>query len=235
MKQDAKMTVIEHLEELRWRIITSLLSILFCSAGGYFIAKNIMDILDEPLGGYKLVFLTPSEGFVTHIKISLVTGLVMASPMVIYQVWAFIEPALTVTEKKYALFFIPLIIIFFCSGVLLATYLVLPTGVKFLLNFSTLDNLQPMLSVNDYFSFALSVIISCGVVFELPLVALLLGKLGIISSVTLAKQRKYAILAAFIISAIITPSVDPFSQVLVAIPIMFLFEISIILLKIFKL
>jgi sec-independent protein translocase protein TatC len=235
MKPDAKMTVIEHLEELRWRIIISLLSILAGSTGGYFLAKNIMTILSKPLGNHKLVFLTPSEGFVTHIKISLITGLVLASPLILYQLWAFIEPALTVSEKKYALFFIPLIIIFFSSGVLLATYLVLPTGVEFLLNFSTIDNLQPMLSVNDYFSFALSVIISCGVVFELPLVALLLGKLGIINSKILAKQRKYAFLAAFIISAIITPSVDPFSQILVAVPIMFLFEISIILLRVFKL
>ena len=233
--EEKKMTVIEHLEELRIRIIISLVSILVLSIGGYFFAaEKIMHILAAPLGGYKLVFLTPSEGFVTYIQVSLAAGLIMASPIVLSQIWGFIAPALTSSEKKYAYFFIPLIIIFFCTGVLMATYYVLPTGVKFLLNFSTKD-LEPMLSVSNYFSFALSVIVSCGVVFELPLVALLLGKIGIINSVMLGRIRKYAILVSFIIAAIITPSVDMFTQLLVGIPIICLFEASIILLKIFRL
>lgn len=229
-----KMTIFEHLEELRMRIIVSAISVLICSIGGYFVAQHIMAVLAAPLGNNKLVFLTPSEGFVTHIQISLVTGAVISSPMLLYQLWAFISPALTVKERRYAYLFLPLIVIFFSAGVAMATFLVLPTGVKFLLNFSTMD-LQPMLSVSNYFSFALTVIVSCGLIFELPLVALLLGKIGLINSPFLSKHRKYAILFAFIISAIITPSVDMFTQILVAIPVILLYEASIILLKVFKL
>ncbi|HPZ10543.1 MAG TPA: twin-arginine translocase subunit TatC [Candidatus Eremiobacteraeota bacterium] len=231
---EEKMTVIEHLEELRWRIIISLLSVLFCSTGGYFVAKSIMNILAVPLGDNKLVFLTPSEGFVTHIQISLVCGIVMASPLVLYQIWAFIRPALTVVERKYAFIFIPLIVFLFGAGVTMATFIILPVGVRFLITFSTMD-LQPMLSVSNYFSFALSVIICTGLVFELPLLALLLGKIGIINFRMLCKVRRYAFLIAFVIAAVITPSVDMFTQILVAVPIILLYEGSIILLKIFKL
>jgi len=231
--KEKKMTVFEHLEELRYRIIVSAISILLCSTGGYFVAEPVMKILSAPLGDNKLVFLTPSEGFTTHIQISIVVGIIISSPMLLYQLGAFTFPALNPGEKKYACIFIPLIILFFCSGVAMGTFLVLPTGMKFLINFSTMD-LQPMLSVSNYFSFALTVIVSCGVVFELPLVALLLGKLGIVNSVMLGKYRKYAVLAAFVISAVITPSVDMFTQLLVAVPIILLYETSIILLKVFK-
>ena len=229
---ERKMTVFEHLEELRIRIIIAVATVVICSIGGYFVAEPVMKILASPLGDNKLVFLTPSEGFVTHIKISIVTGAIIAFPMLLYQIWAFVGPALTITEKKYTYIFLPLIVIFFIGGVAMGTFLVLPTGVGFLINFSTIE-LQPMLAVGNYFSFALTVIVSCGVVFELPLVALLLGKLGLIDSVMLVRYRKYSILCAFIISAVITPSVDMCTQILVAGPIILLYEVSIILLKVF--
>ncbi len=232
--EDGKMTVIEHLEELRRRIIISILSVVFCSIGGYFVAARVMHILAAPIGQNKLVYLTPSEGFVTHIQVSLVCGIIMASPIVLYQIWAFINPALKPEERRYFFTFMPLVIFLFCCGVAGGTFFILPAGMKFLINFSTVD-LQPMLSVSNYFSFALSVIVSCGVVFELPLVALLLGKIGLINSGKLSLYRKYAILCAFIIAAVITPSVDMFTQLLVAIPIVFLYEGSIILLKMYRL
>jgi sec-independent protein translocase protein TatC len=231
---EGKMTVIEHLEELRWRIIISLLSVLLCSIGGYFIANSVMHVLSAPLGKNKLVYLTPSEGFVTHIQVSLVCGIILASPVVLYQIWAFINPALKAEEKKYFFTFMPLVIFLFSCGVAGGTFFILPAGMKFLINFSTVD-LQPMLSVSNYFSFAMSIIVSCGLVFELPLLALLLGKIGLINSGKLSYYRKYAILGAFIIAGVITPSVDMFTQILVAVPVIFLYEGSIILLKIYKL
>jgi sec-independent protein translocase protein TatC len=230
--EDVKMTVIEHLEELRKRIIISVLSVLLCTIGGYFLASRIMKILAAPMGKYKLVFLTPSEGFVTHIQVSLVCGLIISSPILLLQLWAFISPGLTLKERSFVRFFIPLIIILFSTGVLGGTFFILPTGVKFLINFT--PDLQPMLSVSNYFTFALSVIVSCGLVFELPLLALLLAKIGLVTSAMLAKYRRHSILGAFILAAIISPTVDMFTQILIAIPIILLYEGSIILLKIYK-
>jgi len=224
-----EMPFLAHLEELRWRIIKSLVSILVFSVMAYVFSDKILDFLTKSIDN--IYFTAPTEAFAVRIKISLIVGLILSFPVVFYQLWQFVVPGLMDKEVKTVIPAVIFATFFFISGAVFCFYLVLPVGIKFLLSFQT-DKLKPWLSVKDYVSFVSWMILAFGVVFQLPIVSYFLGKVGIITHHTLSKGRKYAIVIILILAAALTPSPDVFSQLLLAVPLYFLYEVSIILVKV---
>lgn len=221
-------TLVQHLEELRKRIIICLIIVFIIGFFCFFYVDNILLILSKPVG--KLIFLKPTEAFVTRIKVAFYSGLFISMPVIIYQIWKFVNPGLLEIEKRYVYWLIPFSYLLFVFGTVFAFFGVLPTGMKFLLNYGT-ENVQPMISISSYVSFVMIFLLVFGIVFQLPLVVLLLTKLGIVTPKWLIKNRKYAILCVFILAGMLTPGPDIFSQFLMAIPTLFLYEISILLSK----
>jgi len=228
-KNPKEMPFLAHLEELRWRIIKSLISILVFSVMAYVFSDKILDFLTKSVDN--IYFTAPTEAFAVRIKISLIAGLILSFPVVFYQLWQFVVPGLMDKEVKMVIPAVIFATFFFIGGAVFCFYLVLPVGIKFLLSFET-DKLKPWLSVKDYISFVSWMILAFGMVFQLPIVSYFLGKVGIITHKTLSKGRKYAIVIILILAAALTPSPDVFSQLLLAVPLYFLYEVSIILVKV---
>ena len=229
MPEEKHLTLIEHLEELRYRIIVCLVSLFIFFLISLHYAKEILNLLTKPVE--RLVFISPLELFLVYLKVAFIGGIILSSPIIFYQIWQFISSGLYPREKKYIKIFFPFSLILFILGVLFSYFFVFPLGIKFLLSFST-EKIVPMLSVNRYLSFVLTLIFATGIVFETPIVVLFLTKLKILTPKLLLRNWKYAVLFAFIISAIITPTVDVFTQFLLAVPIIFLYFISVLISKI---
>lgn len=228
--RDAReMTLIGHLSELRQRIIVAVVAIVIGTLVAYFYVDELMRFVTAPAG--KLYFMSPAEGFFAYLKLAVFAGFMLALPVVLWEIWAFVAPALTTHEKQWAVIMVPGAALLFFIGEAFAYLLVWPAAVKFFLGFGS-ESLQPMLSLGQYLSFLLSFILPFGVIFNLPLLLLVLAKIGIISSGFLAKQRRIMILLAFIIGGIITPTPDIFTQTMMAIPIILLYEASIWAVKI---
>ena len=224
-----EMTLVGHLGELRRRIIVSVVSVVVGALAAYYYIDELMRVVTAPAG--KLYFMSPAEGFFAYLKLAVFAGFMLALPVVLWQVWAFVAPALTSGEKKWAFIMVPGAVLLFFTGVAFAYLLVWPAAVKFFLGFGS-ESLQPMLSLGQYLSFLFSFILPFGIIFNLPLALLVLAKMGIISSNFLAKQRRMMILVAFIVGGIITPTPDIFTQTMMAIPIILLYEASIWAVKI---
>jgi len=225
MREDKPATIVEHLDELRRRIIYVLISVGITSAGAYYFRQKILDFITKTGGIEELVFIKPAEAFIVVIKLSLLVGIVAAMPYILYQVWKYVGIALKKNERKYLIYFGPLSYVLFLCGAAFAFKGVLPLGIKFLLSFAS-ENITPMITLNDYVSFLGKMITAFGLMFELPLVVLLLSKLGIVTPDTLKRFRKYAIVGIFLMAAILTPP-DVVSQIMLAIPILLMYEISI--------
>ena len=230
---EEELPVTEHIEELRHRIFKSVIALV----AGFLIAwpfkKNILLFLEKPLPEDlrgKLIFLSPPEAFFAALKVSFFAGILIALPFVLYQIWKFIEPGLYEHEKKFILPFIFFSLLFFFIGTSFAYFVILPFGLKFLLGFMG-DLLTPQITVGSYVSFVIQMILAFGFVFLLPVVVWLLSKLGVINYRMLEKNRKYAILVIFVIAAVLTPP-DIFSQVMMALPLLGLYELSIWIAKI---
>ena len=222
------MSLIGHLEELRRRIIVIIAAIATGSIVCYFYAAEITALITAPAG--KLYYMNPAEAFFTYLKVSFFAGFLCALPIVMYQLWAFIVPAMTNKERSAGIFLVPASIILFFIGLIFSYYLVLPAGIKFFMGFAT-DNLQPMFSIGQYMSFVISFLLPFGFIFELPLFILVMAKLGIISSAFLTAKRKLVLVMSFVIGAVISPTPDVFSQTMVAVPVILLYEISILIVK----
>lgn len=224
-----KAPITEHLEDLRKVLIRSFIAIFIGTAIGYVLfLDRAMDIVVGPLNrlDQELVFLTVTEGFFTQLKVAFFTGIILASPVIIWQILSFILPALYSHEKRlfYPLFFIGILL--FTSGIAFGYIFVLELGLKFLLiNFS--GGLTPMISVSKYVSFVIAFLLPFGIVFEIPLVAFFLTKMGIVTPQYLRKNRRYVIFIIFVLAAILTPP-DIISQLLLAFPMLVLYEISIL-------
>lgn len=230
---EEELPVTEHIEELRQRIFKSVIALVV----GFLIAwpfkKDILLFLEKPLPEDlrgKLIFLSPPEAFFTALKVSFFAGILIALPFVLYQAWKFIEPGLYEHEKKFILPFIFFSLLFFFGGASFAYFVILPFGLKFLLGFMG-DLLTPQITVGSYISFVIQMILAFGFVFLLPVVVWLLSKLGVINYRMLENNRKYAILVIFVIAAVLTPP-DIFSQVMMALPLLGLYELSIWIAKI---
>ena len=225
--KDGTMPVLEHLAELRLRIFISagalLVAALFCFSN----ISIISGLLTRPLEELQLIFLSPPEAFVSNLRLAIISGFILAFPVIIYELMAFIFPGLSKSEKIFSVAVLAGIIILFISGVIFAYYVVFPFTLKFFLQFAA-DQLEPRFTVSEYISFVFSFHLGFGLVFQLPLFTWALGKLGLLTSVFLKKNRKIALLVMLVISAIITPP-DLVSQVAMVLPLLLLYEIGIIM------
>lgn len=233
---EKKLPLTSHLQELRKRLILSFIAIgagfIFC----YAFADSIFNILAAPLikmmpTGGSLIFISVAEAFFTYMKVAFIAGLILTSPFVLYQIWAFVAPGLYRHEKRYVVPFVLAGSFFFALGILFGYFVALPVGFKFLLGYAT-DFIKPLPSMKEYLSFSIKFLLAFGLVFEFPVVLVLLARIGVVDAKTLARQRKYAILLIFIFAAVMTPP-DLISQVLMALPLMGLYELSILLSRIF--
>jgi sec-independent protein translocase protein TatC len=231
---ESRMSFMEHLGELRTRLMRSLLALLVGLGIALPFSQQIMDYLAKPARdtNHNLVFLSLTEAFWVQMKIGLIVGLFVASPAVLWQVWRFISPGLHVHEKKYAAPFVIIGTLLFIGGGAFSLKVVTPFAIQFLLSYER-PGLQAMISIGNYIDFLLKFTVAFGAVFELPLVLTILARLGVVSPATLAKNRKYAILGAFIAGAVLTPTPDMFNQTLMAGPLILLYEVGILCARIF--
>lgn len=227
VQDDGTMSLTAHLEELRSRIIKSLLAIAAGSCISYFFLDEITKFLTQPVG--KLYYMQPGEAFFTYLKIDVVTGFLIALPVVFFHVWQFFLPALTKTERAVLGLIVPISVILFFTGLAFSFFFILPTALKFFMGFST-EDLQTMFSFQNYFDFVIMFVLPFGFVFQLPLIITVLGKIGILTSEFLGRYRRIVFFLSFVIGALVT-SPDVFTQVAVAIPVMFLYEAGYLIVK----
>jgi sec-independent protein translocase protein TatC len=236
MSEEERLPFTAHLEELRKRLITCAIAVGVGFAAAYFFKEQLFHILVLPLkeamqSGDTLIYTSLPEAFFTFLKTAFLAGLMLASPVLLYQFWMFVAPGLYDREKRLLLPIVVLSTFFFAGGALFGYFIVFPLGFKFFLSFAT-DTIRPLPSMKEYLGLASKMLLAFGLAFELPLVLTFMAKLGIVNVAFLKRQRKYAILLFFVFSAILTPP-DVISQVLLALPMAVLYEISILGAKIF--
>lgn len=236
IEADEKLPFTAHLEELRNRLIKCFIAVGIGFFISYGFKEKLFQMLANPLvrvmeKGDTLIFTGLPEAFFTYLKISFLSGILLASPILFYQFWMFIAPGLYHKERRLLVPILILSTVFFAGGALFAYFVVFPFGFKFFLGFST-EIIRPLPSMKEYLSFSAKMLIAFGLIFELPLVLTFLARLGIVSVDFLKKNRKYAILLAFILGAILTPP-DVITQILMAVPLIALYEISIVGARIF--
>ncbi len=233
---EKKLPLTSHLQELRKRLVLSFIAVAAGFVICYAFSQDLFDILSKPLlkmmpSGGSLIFTSVAEAFFTYMKVAFIAGFILTSPFVLFQVWAFVAPGLYRHEKRYVIPFVVAGSFFFILGILFAYFVAIPVGFKFLLGYAT-DFIKPMPSMKEYLSFSIKFLLAFGLVFEFPVVLVLLARIGVVDAKTMARHRKYAILLIFIFAAVMTPP-DLISQLLMAIPLMGLYELSILLSKIF--
>ncbi len=233
---DDKIPFTAHLEELRDRLIVCFVAvgIGFCICYGF--KEELFQILIRPLisvmgKGDKLIFTGLPEAFFTYLKTALLSGLMLAMPVVLYEFWMFVAPGLYSKEKRVLMPIVFLSSVFFIGGALFGYFIVFPFGFKFFLGFAN-ENIQAFPSMKEYLSFSSKLLLAFGVVFELPLVLTFLARMGLVSVEFLKKNRKYALLLFFVGAAILTPP-DVVTQIMMAFPLMLLYEISILGARVF--
>lgn len=233
---DNEMGFLDHLEELRWRIIKSVIGIV---VGAIVVALFIDDIMkyvifapakstDPPLS---IINLKPYGQFTLYMQVIIIGGIIASVPNIIYQFWKFIEPALMPNERKYISGIVFFTSLCFIVGLVFAYFVLLPTALNFFASFGT-DIIVNQIDANEYMQFVISVCLLAGVVFELPMVSFFLSKVGILKPEFMRKYRKHAVVAILVIAAIMTPSPDIVSQIMLAIPLFILYEISIYISKV---
>ncbi len=247
---DKKVAFVEHLAELRSRLIVSIIVVAVFLAILFYYSEHLYNLMILPMksklalqGSFpflyfvpteikhaSLIVTAPGERFWMHIKISVVGAIVLSLPVILCQAWKFIAPGLFPDEKRYLGPFIVASSIFFIIGAAFCFIVVLPFAMGFLLEYKMdkTQDLKTFISIGEYINFTIKFILSFGAVFELPIVILLLTKMGIVTSVMLSKNRKYAVLISFILAAILTPTGDAFNLILMAGPILILYEVGIL-------
>ncbi len=223
--EEKQLSLVGHLEELRYRLLVSLITVGVCFAALYPFSETLLTLVHVPIQNEQLYMLSPAEAFVVHLKLAIFGAIVVSVPMLLYQLWAFVAPGLYANEKQYALPFVLVATGFFMLGGLFAYFVMLPVALKFLIGFGG-SLIQPMISVTNYVSFVTTMMLVFGAVFELPVILVFLAKMGVVTPAYLRAFRKYAIVGAFIIGAVLTPP-DVVSQVMLAGPLLVLYELSI--------
>ncbi len=228
-----EMTVVGHLEELRRRLIYIIIAVVLGSIISFIFIKKIIFFLREPISGLnlKLYYFKPYEKLTTYFKIALFSSLVGLMPFVVYQISAFIIPALYKKERRIFYISIFFIVILFCTGAYFCYKIIAPISFKFFVDFMSGDGVIPLWGIKDYFSLLSLLVFFTGIIFQLPLIMMLLARIGIVSGKMLAKFRKHALLLIFIVAAIVTPP-DVISQLFLGIPTYLLYELSIHLARI---
>jgi sec-independent protein translocase protein TatC len=230
MTEERQLTIIEHLEELRDRLIKSVIALTVTTLLSFVFAKKFLEILIAPMGETPPVSATPTTTIVVFTKVALISGVALAMPVLVYQLISFIAPGLTRQEKRYFYFVLPGATISFVAGAAFAYFIMLPTAIPFLKGFLS-DIIEPNWFVDKYISFITSLLFWVGLSFETPLLIFFLSKLGIVTPAALSRYRKYAILVIAVLAAVITPTPDPFNMILVMGPLILLYEIGILLAK----
>jgi sec-independent protein translocase protein TatC len=228
-----EMPFLDHLEELRWRIIYSLAALIICASVGFWLAYRFdaVGILARPIlpqiPEHKLVFTHPSEGFTVILDTGMTIGIVFAAPVILYQLWCFLAPALHRNEKRVALVVLYAGVLLFLSGAALAYFVVIPLALPWLFGFAG-PSLVPLITAEDYFSFVFSMVLTFGVSFELPIVVLALAALGIVTPQFLSKYRRHAVVLIVIIGAFLTPGDLIWTTVALSVPLYGLYELSVL-------
>lgn len=246
-----KMSLLGHLIELRKRLTRSAIAVTATTLLGLAFGDRIFELLTyksaltkpvfdwlsahmhlAPPPNISLVYIEPTEMLGTYMKVSIVAGVILAMPYLVYELIMFIAPALTRKEKRVVYTVLPWITLMFLLGVIFTYFILLPPATNFLFTFGN-NIATPQIKVGSYVGLVTRMLLAVGLVFELPVVTTLLAKIGIISGKWLASKRKLAVVIAFVVGAIITPTIDPIDQTLVALPLIVLYEMSIWLARIF--
>ncbi len=249
--EDPKMSFWAHLDELRKRLVNMSIAIGVGFVACFYFSETILGILLLPLNStmdftrvFPFIVFTPNktvhtlhftaltEPFMAHLKIGFIAGIMVTIPILLRQVWLFIAPGLLPRERRYAGQFVFFSTVFFAAGVAFCFIVLLPVAIPFLVSYKA-EHLTPIIKIGDYIDFTLKFMLATGAVFELPLVMILLGRMGIINAGSLSKFRKYAFLISFIIGGIITPTPDVFNMTLMSLPIYFLYELGILGVRVF--
>src|SRR3990170_4883177 len=224
MMEDRPMTIIEHLEELRRRLLIAIGAFAIGTVVSFLFVESILRVLIRP--GGSVVFLAPTEAFFVRVKVAALAGGLLSLPVVLLQVWRFVSVGLTPKERRSTMSLLPFSLLLFLGGAAFAFFAILPVGVRFLLSYQT-EALVPMISIGAYTSFATAFVRAFGLVFQLPVVVLFLARIGVVTPAALAAGRRYALLGIVVLSAVLTPGGDIFSQLLMAVPTYLLYEVSI--------
>jgi sec-independent protein translocase protein TatC len=227
MAEDKEMTIFEHLDELRSRLIKAAIGLVFTAAVSLAYTTNLLKWLIVPAGNVRPVFLRPQEGLVTYLRVALLSGVILAMPVIVYELVQFILPALQPSEKRYLFLIVPGASVSFAAGAAFAYFVMLPVSLRYLLSFGS-EIAEATWAIGEYISFVTGLMFWMGVVFQMPLAVFILSRLRIVNSRMLSQNRKYAVLVIAVVAAIITPTTDPLNMVLVMAPLMVLFEISVI-------
>lgn len=228
-----EMSFLEHLEEFRWRIFYLLIGVVLGTIIAWIFIDFLVDyvlLIPAKKSGVNLQNLKPFGQLFLYFQVAVIGGVIISLPNVFYQIWKFIAPALKQNEKKY----ISLIVFFstlcFLIGIIFAYYIMLPITLKFAAQFGS-TSIENNFAIDEYFSIIISVMLAAGVIFELPILSFMLSKLGILTPNFMKKYRRHSIVAILIVAAVLTPGTDPLAQVLLAIPLVLLYEISIFVSK----
>jgi sec-independent protein translocase protein TatC len=226
------MTFLEHLEDLRKRLFYSFIALFAGLVPAWFFHKQLFEILSHPVTQYlpegtELAFTKLTAPFMMYIKISFLASLFLSSPFIFFQIWMFVAPGLYRKEKKYVVPFVIFTTVFFSAGAIFGYYVVFPFACRFFLSMGA--EFQPVITIDDYFSLALRVLLGIAVVFELPTISFFLSRMGILTARWMLKNFKYAVLLIFVIAAIITPTPDWMTQSIIAFPMLALYGLSILI------
>ncbi len=231
--EESKMPLFQHLEELRTRVLICCLAVAIGFVISYFFSSRIFTILMRPWinampAGVpaKLIYTAPHEAFFVYMKLSFIAGTLLSAPVILWQIWKFIAPGLYENEKKYMLPVIFCSCFCFASGVLFGYFVVIPVAFKFFASFAS-EYITPMLRTTEYLSFANKMLLCFGIAFQMPVFAFFLAKMGVLSAGFLKRKRKWAIVLIFVAAAVLTPSPDVVSQLLMAAPLLVLYEASV--------
>jgi sec-independent protein translocase protein TatC len=236
-ERDKELSLVQHLGELRSRLVVSAIALVATTALAFFFATPLVRILIIPVDctfiptyschepPTTLISLSPTENFTTYFRVALFAGFALAMPVILYEIYAYIDPALLPKERRFIRLMGLPVIGLFIAGMLFCYFVLLPNAIKFLINFGE-EVIKNQLRAADYISFVTIFILGMGLIFEVPVAIFALVKIHVITRAWLAKQRRYAVLVAFLIAAVITPTPDPFNQTLVAIPMYLLFELG---------
>lgn len=235
---DEQLPFTSHLEELRRRLVISAIAALIGFVACYSFAEQLFEYLSEPVrnalpDGSSLVFITATEPFFTYLKVAALAGVILALPVILWQIWGFIAPGLYRNEKRYAVPFVLTSFLCFAAGTYFGFMFIFPTIFTFLIQFGTATGeLNAMLSMGSYLTLSTRLLIAFGLVFELPIVIFFLARIGVVDHKWLSKNRKFALLAAFVFGAVLTPP-DLFSQTSIALPFVILYEVGIVVARLF--
>jgi len=223
---EQKISILGHLDELRKRLIRGVIAVVITSILSFVFYEQIFDILISPTQNINLIYIEMTEMIGTIMRVCLFSGVLLAMPYLTYEFIMFVSPALTRREKRYVYFILPWIALMFAAGVSFGYFLMIPRITEFLITFGS-GIAAPQIKIGNYISVVTRLLLVVGLVFEIPVLTTFLARIGIITPKWLASKRKIAIILAFILAAIITPTIDPINQTIVAAPLVVLYEISI--------